>query len=345
MKKEDIIIEKFIYDNRKSTLNINVKIDKYKDGMEMAYYLYSNDKKILSRWYEPCEEKNSISIDIYETSAYLVKIFIRYENEIVLNNTNKLIIDFKNGVSKNAFHAEKVFKMDIPIRYIFQEVDESDKLMVIFSGASKREYEGGEPMYNYVKKLSDLKMNKLFILDDYNGKFCFYIGNGGKNDMEAAVVALINKISSKLNVTSKNTYSMGTSKGGSAALYYGLKYNFGKIYSGAPQYFITDEVRDIGENNKHFYNIYQTMINGSDSLANHNKFNGLLKEAINDNDIEPEILLHVGNGDYHYKKHLIPLMKALEKKGIKYNLDIKEYSNHGDVGIYFPGIVIEELSS
>ena len=64
-------------------------------------------------------------------------------------------------------------------------------------------------------------------------------------DIETSVVSLISNIMHENNILFKNVISVGSSKGGTAALYYGMKYNYGNIIVGAPQYKIGTYLSDL----------------------------------------------------------------------------------------------------
>ena len=73
------------------------------------------------------------------------------------------------------FHIkEKTYKSRI--KYIYEN-NHSDKLIIIFPAFPS----GDKPMYNYYKTLKDVKMDKLFILDNfgYRGSYLLYENGGG----------------------------------------------------------------------------------------------------------------------------------------------------------------------
>ncbi|MDK8210807.1 hypothetical protein QP741_24980, partial [Bacillus subtilis] len=68
-------------------------------------------------------------------------------------------------------------------------------------------------------------------------------------------------IMSKHGFTHKNVMTVGSSKGGYAALYYGIKYHFGQVIAGAPQSKLGDFLIDQAEH----VNIAE-YISGSDNV-------------------------------------------------------------------------------
>lgn len=71
-------------------------------------------------------------------------------------------------------------------------------------------------------------------------------------DMGKAVIALIRSITSKLKIHEKDIITVGASKGGSAAIYYRVKYGFGNIIEGIPQTKIADYVLQATEETAEF---------------------------------------------------------------------------------------------
>jgi hypothetical protein len=67
---------------------------------------------------------------------------------------------------------------DNHIKYLFDCVTGSNALLVIFSGFPAK---GKKPNYNLLTKINHLKINKLFILDDFGADYrgSYYLGKNG----------------------------------------------------------------------------------------------------------------------------------------------------------------------
>ena len=133
---------------------------------------------------------------------------------------------------------EEVFYSYKKIKFLSYERD-SEKLVVIFSGFNGPDAER-QQSYNYIRSLINLNVNKLFILDNHGDRGSYYVGNIDQGSVEMSVFELIEFQRRKLEITRKNVILCGSSKGGSAALYFGLKYGYGEVISGAPQIKISD---------------------------------------------------------------------------------------------------------
>lgn len=122
------------------------------------------------------------------------------------------------------------------IKYLFQESKQDRRhLVVVFSGfGSNRSVEydfTGEPA-------ASCRSNILWIKDDINDECTYYLCNSLDFGVENAVISLITSTMERLNITRNMCTLMGFSKGGSAAIYYGIKYNFENIISSCPQFHV-----------------------------------------------------------------------------------------------------------
>lgn len=123
----------------------------------------------------------------------------------------------------------------IEIKYMRKSARYDTKhLVVVFSGFSG----DGKPTYNYENTLSDCPAEVLWIKDVFFGGESYYLCAKGKLNIEPVVIALIQRVVQELGLSSADCTFLGGSKGGSAALYYGLKYDYKNIISCVPQFYI-----------------------------------------------------------------------------------------------------------
>jgi len=104
-------------------------------------------------------------------------------------------------------------------------------LIVIFSGFGA----SSEFTYDFENALQDCPANVLWIKDDFSGHCSYYLLKDGNNSPELAVQKLITSTLESLNLEKEDCTLAGFSKGGSAALYHGIKYDFRNIVSTVPQ--------------------------------------------------------------------------------------------------------------
>ncbi|KAJ51364.1 hypothetical protein BD780_000663 [Clostridium tetanomorphum] len=225
---------------------------------------------------------------------------------------------------------EEIFHYSCDIKYVFKKAIKNYKyLMIIFSAFSPI---GEPPHYSYITTFNDIDINKLYILDDYGDRGCYYLGKHRSFNFEASVYKLIKCILSKYNINESNVICTGSSKGGYSCLYYGMKYGMGYIISGAPQSKIGSYLIKQCPTAMNTAKFISGDINNNDIIYLDNLIFDIIKKV----PIVSQIFIHVGRGDFHYENHVMPLINTFDKYKIKYELDIEDYSSHNDTGIYYP---------
>ncbi|MEW2140084.1 hypothetical protein AB0892_26430 [Streptomyces sp. NPDC005409] len=148
-------------------------------------------------------------------------------------------------MSKAADNARRVFTgVDsagaVPIEYRFSHAKNGNRhLVVVFANL----YAPGE--YGWADgKLNLLRSNILWIRDLFDGANSYYLCKGMDFSLERSVAGLISRVMNALSLSPDQVTMFGSSKGGSAALYFGLKYGFGNIVASVPQFLIGTYVRD-----------------------------------------------------------------------------------------------------
>jgi hypothetical protein len=246
---------------------------------------------------------------------------------------------FKIEYNKSySFDLEKRFETTRSLRYHFEPAKEqkfNNWLLVVFSAmATSYKY-----VYNYMKTLQEIPVNKLFILDDFGDQGSYYIGKNRDFSIETAVVSLIQYISSKYQIYNRNIISVGSSKGGYAAMYFGIKYYFGNVIVGDPQsklgHFLINQAGHL--------NVASYISGGADE-ADRYYLDELLFNILNQpTDISPAIKILVGNKDHHYVQHVIPLYNVLKDRGYKVILDVEDGVTHEDLKTSFPPYLVHHV--
>lgn len=155
----------------------------------------------------------------------------------------------------NVLYKQRNFKYDgNTIKYMFDKND-SDVLIVIFSACTRK---GLKARYNYYRTLKKINVNKLFILDDFgtDKRETYYLGKNGNNDIPNGVNKLIDKIQKENYIS--NSIFVGSSKGGTAALYFGMQRDT-TIIIGAPAYKLGNYMNI--EDNQHMFKFIMKEIN------------------------------------------------------------------------------------
>ena len=149
-------------------------------------------------------------------------------------------------------------------------------------------------------------------------------------------MSLISYIMSKYNISFNNVISIGSSKGGTAALYYGMKYNFGNIIVGSPQYKIGTYLGDLSIKD------YGNEIFGEITPSTRIKYNNLIR-LVSNNCVRKKIYILTSEGDNQYKKVLKEFEFVLEEFNIKVVIDKCNINHHNEISKEYPGYMIEKL--
>ncbi|MEV0494176.1 hypothetical protein [Streptomyces atratus] len=119
-----------------------------------------------------------------------------------------------------------------PVEYRFSHARNGNQhLVVVFANFSVP----GD--YGWSNGVFDtLRSNVLWIRDRFHGKNSYYLCKGMDFGLEQSVAGLISNVLNSLGLTPDQCTMWGGSKGGSAALYFGLKYGFRNIVAMVPQF-------------------------------------------------------------------------------------------------------------
>ena len=233
----------------------------------------------------------------------------------------KIIQKFKN---------KKYIFQNIKLNYMFYKENKSNDLIIVFSACTR---DGIKARYNYVRTLKKVKINKLFILDDFgcDKRGEYYLGEAPTYNVEKAVKELINTYINKY----RKIYYVGSSKGGFAALNFGLKYDNSIIIIGAPQFYLGKYLSD--SPNVLTYRSMKLDKENVDYLDNK-----IINELANKKK-NIKVYLHYSKKEHTYDDHVKFLIKELKKNHIFLEEDVANYKEHGNVSLYFPKFLIDVL--
>jgi len=199
-------------------------------------------------------------------------------------------------------------------------------LTVVFSAFNDN---GGDDAftYNYVRTLMDFDSNRLFILDAGGMKGSYYLGTAPDYAFAEAVHELIEEVRLKLNIPLESVICIGSSKGGSAAIYHGAKGRYGGIIAGAPQTKIANYLKKCSPETSDF------MYKGDREL----EIQGdriIIEEC--KKGVAARTLLITSPLDWQYVEHVEPL---IEEAGKFFNsleiIIVKQILKHTDIADYF----------
>lgn len=239
---------------------------------------------------------------------------------------------------------EKIYYSDKNIKYVFSKGNETvNKLIVIFSGYAAKD-STLKHRYNYVNILKDVNVHKLFILDDNGETGSYYFGNAMNFSVDSSVISLILFKARELHINLENIITLGSSKGGSAALYFGLKYKLGAVFAGAFQ----TKIADLIEMRRPESEIY--LLGPKDNPDYKHRYEQLNSVMFNllKSPIVSNLYLISSENDWQYQIHVKPFVDKLKELDISFDFNLSnEIQNHSEISIYFPiyfkSKLIEEL--
>ncbi|WP_411088561.1 hypothetical protein [Streptomyces sp. 061-3] len=128
----------------------------------------------------------------------------------------------------------------VPIEYRFSHAKNGNRhLVVVFANLNAP---GEWGWANGV--LDKTRANILWIRDQFDGQNSYYLCKGMDFSLERSVIELISRVMNALALTPDDCTMFGSSKGGTAALYFGLKYGFRNVVASVPQFRIGTFVKE-----------------------------------------------------------------------------------------------------
>lgn len=225
----------------------------------------------------------------------------------------------------------------VKVKYMLKQCNNSDTLVIVFSACTRR---GLKARYNYVKTLDGMPCSRLFILDDYakDHRGSYYLGHNFQFDEEKATNALIQWAIKEL--APQKLIFCGSSKGGYAALNFGVEYADSYMIIGAPQYFLTSYLEKSG-NVEALDHILGIRDKEKDTALEYRLRNKIIA---NTNKERQHFFIHFSNKEHTYEEHIIYLLKDMEEFGYHVETDVASYTNHSDLSYYFPDFLKKHIS-
>ena len=132
---------------------------------------------------------------------------------------------------------------------------------------------------------------------------------------------------------------MGSSKGGTAAIYYGLQCDAKAVYAGACQYYIGDYL-----SRPQFAPIVEGMAGREPTEEVIASLNDIMPRQLKDHAGSKTVIhLLFSKGEHTYKEHTVGLIKDLKYNNIPFREIERSFPNHDDVGKFFSPYIQKEL--
>lgn len=227
------------------------------------------------------------------------------------------------------------------LKYMYFPADQTkpghaNLLMVGFQGCHNK-----QARYNYIRTCSQLNIHRLFIKDDFapNGRGSYYLGEYGQYNVERLVHSMVQTFIDRLQP--EKTLFIGSSKGGYGAINCGIEFQNATIIAGAPQYRLGTYL-DKPVNRPNLIDII-----GECTPENIAELDARLEHKIKTNPFSETqtCYLHYSNREHTYEKHIKDLLRDLKASGMPVIEDVADYTEHGDVGKYYPDFLSDTIRS
>jgi hypothetical protein len=194
---------------------------------------------------------------------------------------------------------------DISVAYrLRQPAKDRRHLVVVFAGVSQ----GKHDFYGFDgQALAHVPGAVLWIKDSFDGNNAYYLCKDLEFGVERAVAALIDTVLSGLNLSPNECTLLGGSKGGSAALLFGLKYSYRNVIACVPQTQIGTYTREKLKNTFGFMAC-------DDSELSENTLNSYLPKVVaSPSSWSKNVYIVSSKQDPEYAVHIEPLLPELQR--------------------------------
>ena len=212
-----------------------------------------------------------------------------------------------------------------PVNYLFEEPEGgTDELLVVFTAI----HQPWDFTYNYRTSLAGSSAAKLFILDDFGDQGAYYLASGRNLAEFRSVQGLLHSVMRQLGIGAGQVTTIGSSKGGSAAILHGVSLGAARVIAGAPQTrlgtFLTTPHPNILE--------YISGGTSNDDIAwADTAIDRALASGVRTTSIE----ILVGRGDHHYARHVHPFASTARALGYSVRVLALPGTPHARIGAAF----------
>lgn len=220
------------------------------------------------------------------------------------------------------------------IHYLFEKVDNSDHLIVSFHGFNTVFY---QTSYENMGILKNVNASKLFLLDDYDINGRIYLDKNRKDSLQQNISSLILDISSELGIQKENIIMLGASKGGTAAIYYGMRLSVGNIIAMSPPIYLS-----IWKSWKPYSQVFYKNIPGN-CVDDDMYMDSILENIVLQNDKSTLLHFLCISNDIYFKGYFKKFENFLNAQNISYEITLKEGDGHSDLPKFVAPFINEKL--
>lgn len=172
-------------------------------------------------------------------------------------------------------------------------------LLVVFSSVGSK--------YGFGNALDSVQCNVLRIRDHFDGAASYYVARDMDFTVTDSVQALIESHMDRLRISRDEVTLLGASKGGSAALYYGVRFDYRNIVASTPQYFLGSYSLGHGQ-------LGDAVLGEGQPAANVETMDAVMKDLLaKEVDFDRNVYLVSSPGDYQYEQEVEHYLPALRE--------------------------------
>jgi hypothetical protein len=222
----------------------------------------------------------------------------------------------------SSFDQIEYFDNSEPVYYQFNKGKNAKHLVICFSGIKVNRAE-----YEFLGALRNLPIHRLHFLDDYATTGSFYQGRNKSQHLQENIITIINRYAKMYGVPRENIITLGNSKGGGVALYYGFKMGVGTILASGPTLKWGTRLNQ----NAQWPASALHYIVGEPTKENVEYLDNILIDTIENAPSYPKIHFMLIEKDTLTEPYFKDFRKMLEDKEISYTVDRKDGEGHNDL--------------
>lgn len=208
------------------------------------------------------------------------------------------------------------------IKYLFFN-RHSSVLAVVFSGMDTFD---NKRLYNYVRGLSNVPVDFLYLSDPFGFRGSYYWKENGGDEPFRQTQSLINKVIDRGGY--RCVCFLGSSKGGSAAIIHGASIGVNYILAASNQF-------NIGSFVAQFPEIFSGMTGKSVNFQTELELNQEFKEIFKTIPSKTQLRILYSDKEPTYNEHTKDMLSLIKENNINCHETKCDFRLHGDTGAYF----------
>lgn len=222
------------------------------------------------------------------------------------------------------------FAGEKPVRCLVDvpNTDSVNEAVIVFSAINPL----NDFTYNYRDSLKGYRGAVIYVLDDFGDQGSYYLANAREFAEYRSVQAALRSILSMLDLSPRQVFALGSSKGGTGAVIHGTALGVNTVFVGGPQYKIGSFTQ-----NPH-PNVLEYVAGGTEQ-SDVQWLDAVMQRLLRSGSRDTKLVALVGKADWHYETNVIPLIDVSRQLGYQAELLDLPGSSHKELGATFKKFV------